>query len=127
MQSIKVERNALITRIQQNREQHRILFVAAEEAFRARVIEELEEMLRDARAGGELWTHVDLVPPSNHTEEYDAVLDMLQMSVEDVIVLNETEYRQLVLNKWAWFSSVTAINTTYASGGKFKSTSSSQF
>ncbi len=118
MNDVKVRRADLIARIRKNRDEHRELFLKAQDGFRARVIEELDAMLAEARDGKPVRTAVRLKQPEDHTKEYDRAIEMLDMSTEDEVMLDYQNFVQLVRNEWAWFGNVTAMNTLYASGGK---------
>jgi pyruvate-formate lyase-activating enzyme len=118
MNTVTVKRTDLIGRIKRNRDEHHMQFEKAQEGFRARVIEELDAMLAAARRGDQLRTSVKLVPPENHTADYDRALDMLTMSTDEEIEIDTMTFAQLVRNEWAWFSRASHVNTMYATGGK---------
>jgi len=117
MQTITVNRNDLLARIRKNRDDHHALFVKAQEGFRARAIEELDDMMKHAQSG-EVRLYVGLEPPQDHTAEYDRAIDMLEMEVAEQVQISRVDFAQLVRNEWAWFHSATVTNTLYASGGK---------
>jgi hypothetical protein len=118
MQEVTVKRTELIEVVTKNRDAHRALFLKAQEGFRARAVEELDAMLAAARDGGALRLHVGLVAPEDHTVEYDRALQMLSMSQDDVVTIDQHSFAQLVRNEWAWFAHSSAVNATYASGLK---------
>jgi hypothetical protein len=51
MNTVKVKREDLLTKVRANREAHRDLFLKAQEGYRKLVIEELDRMLADANEG----------------------------------------------------------------------------
>lgn len=118
MQTVRVNRDELRTRVQHNRDAHHELFVKAQAGFRARAVEEIDAMLKAAANGGPVRLHVGLQAPSDHTAEYDRALAMLAMSTDETIAIDATTFAQLVMNEWTWFERVTATNSLYASGGK---------
>lgn len=118
MNNISVNRLELIARVQKNRDEHRDLFLKAQEGFRARVVEELDAMLADARSDRPLRTQVRLRAPEDHTADYDRTLDMLAMTGAAEVAIDEHEFARLVRNEWDWFQRSLAMNSTYASGGK---------
>jgi hypothetical protein len=67
--------------IQTNRDPHRELFLKAQEGYRKLVIEELDRMLADAKAGRQISRSINLAKPVDHTADYDGILAMLKMSV----------------------------------------------
>jgi hypothetical protein len=117
MNDVKVKRAELLARVQANRDAHRDLYLKAREGFRARAIEELDDMLQKARTG-DVRLMVGLTPPEDHTADYDRAIDMLEMSQDDIIEVDSETFAQLVRNEWRWFGATTATNSLYASGGK---------
>lgn len=115
MKEVTVEKDELIARLKTNREEHLALFTKAQEGYRQDVIEELDKSLKDARAGRALRVMIHLQAPQNHTEEYDNVLAMLAMSVDNEITLDAHSFQCYVRNQWPWFAASTTINTMYAS------------
>ncbi len=118
MDSVRVSKSDLLAQVRANRDSHRDLFLKAQDGFRARVIEELDEMLRLARDGKEVRLFVGLTAPQDHTVDYDRTIQMLEMSQDETVEIDQTTFAQLVRNEWSWFQQATATNITYASGGK---------
>lgn len=118
MDKVRVDRNDLLRTVQANRDNHHDLFLQAQDGFRQRAIEELDEMIQSAKRGDPVRLFVGLTAPSDHTAEYDRALKMLQMSQDTIIEIDEGAFAQLVCNEWAWFGAATAVNSTYAMGGK---------
>jgi hypothetical protein len=102
MNAVKVKREDLLTKVRANREAHRELFLRAQASYRNFVIEELDRMLADAKAGRRIRRSIDLVQPRDHTSDYDRVIMMLEMSVDDTIVLTAGEFDQYVCDVWSW-------------------------
>jgi hypothetical protein len=55
-------------------------------------------MLADARDGKPIRRSVTLTEPSNHTQDYDRALQMLEMSVDDMVILDTEEFEHFVLD-----------------------------
>ena len=120
MQRVTVPRLQLLEKIKANRENHRALFLKAQEGYRERVLEELDHMLRLARDGGQLRVRVGLDAPEDHTDDYDRVIAMLEMSVEETITIDALSFDNYVRDHWAWSDAALFKNSTYASGGSIK-------
>lgn len=117
MDSVHVNKADLLAKVKVNRAAHHDLFVKAQAGFRQRAIEELNDML--AAAGkGEVRLFVGLTAPQDHTVDYDRAIEMLEMSISEVVEIDQQTFAQLVRNEWAWFQQATATNALYASGGK---------
>ncbi len=118
MDSVRVNKAELLAKVKHNRDDHRGLFLKAQEGFRARAIEELDDMLKAAQTKNEVRLYVGLTPPQDHTVEYDRAIQMLEMSMDETVEIDATAFAQLVRNEWSWFRQATDTNMTYVSGGK---------
>ena len=114
MNTVKVKREELLTKVRANRDAHRELFLKAQEGYRKLVIEELDRMLEDARKGRPIQRSVTLTEPSNHIKDYDRVITMLEMSVDDTITLDAHDFDRYVMDNWDWSRFALATNTAYA-------------
>lgn len=115
MQTVKVKKDELLTKVKANREEHRNLFLKAQEGYRKLVIKELDQMLADARDGKPIRRSISLAEPVDHTQDYDRVIAMLEMSTDDIIEMHSTEFDMYVLDKWEWSRMAMLTNTQYAS------------
>ena len=102
MNTVKVKREELLTKVRANLDAHRKLFLKAQANYRELIIEELDRMLAEAKAGRKIRRSIDLVQPRDHTSDYDRVIMMLETSVDDTIVLDANEFDQYVRDVWAW-------------------------
>ena len=116
MNTVKVKREELLTKVRTNRDAHRTLFLKAQEGYRKLVIEELDRMLADAKAGRSISRSINLAEPVDHTADYDRILAMLEMSVDDTIMLDAQEFNQYVLDNWEWSRLASYTNQSYAIG-----------
>lgn len=114
MHSVKVKRAEILERIKANRTSHRDLFLKAQEGYRLDMIEELDRMLKDARDGKVIRRHISMPEPQDHTADYDRVIDMLQMSTDEIIEIEAHEFDQYVRDNWVWKIQSDTTNTMYA-------------
>jgi len=98
MNTVKVKREDLLTKVRANRDAHRELFLKAQDGYRKLVIEELDRMLADAKEGRPIQRSVTLTEPSNHIKDYDRVITMLKMSVDETIILDAGEFGHYVMD-----------------------------
>jgi hypothetical protein len=113
MNEVKIKKNELLDVVRKNRENHNTLFLRAQEGFRTRVVEELDRRLADARQGVKVNIAINLPEPQDHTEDYDRVIRMLEMSVDDEVVLQSHEFDQYVMDNWQWAKMVRTLNASY--------------
>jgi hypothetical protein len=84
---------------------HRSLFLKAQDGYRKLIIEELDRMLAEAKAGRRISRSINLAEPVDHTSDYDRVIMML-----------ENEFDQYVRDRWAWSQHATTMYQNYAVG-----------
>lgn len=120
MQSVKVRREDLLEKLTANREEHAKEAAEAKENYREAVVKRLSEMLKQAKSGGKLETNVSLPSPQDNTRDYDNAIAMVQMSAEDIIELSAIEFRQYVLDQWAWRDSALLANSLYSGAAASK-------
>lgn len=99
--TVTVKKEDVLTRIRDNRGQHQAVYETAVRGYRQRALDEIERMLADARRG-EIRHAIHLPVPEDHTEDYDRVIDMLDMEVNETVELSEQEFAWYVRDDWAW-------------------------
>lgn len=119
MDTMKYPKGALQARIAENREAHRALFLKAQQGFRKELDALLDELLEELRRGEKiaqtrLHAIARLPVPEDRTGDYDTVLDMLEMSSDDLVELAEHEFRQYVRDEWGWKQQWLATSAMYA-------------
>jgi hypothetical protein len=113
---VVVTKQALLDILHKNREKHEAAFEQGLMDYRKAVVIELEEQLDRARKGKVIRKYTSLTCPENHTGDYDQVIGMLEMDVNEEISLHESDFATYVLDNWAWmkqFTESTMSNTSY--------------
>jgi len=111
MQTVKIQRDLLLEKLRLNRKSHRDLFLKAQEGYRKKVIEELDQMLAEARGGKSIRRAISLPEPQDHTPDYDRIIAMLEMSVDDQIQILAGEFDMYVMDNWTWKPMAMSVNT----------------
>lgn len=114
MQEITVSKAVLLEKLKANRDEHRKIFLEAQEGFRKAVIAELDSMLADARDGKKIRKMVTLIDPVDQTADYDRAIKMLEMSIDTNIQLSEHDFQSYVLDEWQWKSRFDSSNVGYS-------------
>ena len=114
MDSVKVDRVKLLETIRENREKHRTVFLEAIEGYKEAVIEALEKRLTDAKKNKRVSHIIQLVQPMDQTKEYDKIIRMLEMSIEQNIELSDREFAQYVMDDWTWKHQFLVSNSGYS-------------
>ena len=116
MKTVKVNTKTLLEKVRKNRDEHRKVFEKAYTGFRVAVIKQLDEMTVAAKAGRRFPLHFSLIEPIDQTREYDRAIEMLDMSVDEVTELSQSEFAQLVMDDWSWKKQFTDSTAAYLNG-----------
>lgn len=112
--TVKVSVAVLFETLTENLQEHRNIFLKAQEKYRAAVIEALEQRLEAARnPDGKIDTAFYFAVPTDHSEDYQRILGMLKMCTEETIDLDEESYSQYVLDNWSWKRQWATTNASY--------------
>ena len=118
MRAIRVDKDDLLKKVQKNRDAHRGIFEEAVEGYRKRSVEILEEHIQKIKAGKLEEVHVRLPRPSDHTKDYDRVIEMLEMHEDTSIEIDEDHFASYVMDDWSWKNEFLATNSTYSATAK---------
>ncbi len=113
MRSVTVHRDEFLARVRENRDNHRSVFEEALEGYRNRLTAELERRVRDLNRGRRVDQYIGLPEPEDHTEDYDRILAMAEMSVDDTVHLTEDEFAMYVMDQWRWKQSFSESTDRY--------------
>lgn len=116
MDDITVSKAELIETLKDNREMHRTIFLQGQKVYRAKMIEELDRALDEAKNGGAIRRAFALPVPEDHTEDYDTVISMLEWDEGAKVVLSYHDFQTYVENKWGWRASFAANTESYTAG-----------
>jgi len=113
MDTVTVPKHELHSIVQTNRDKHRAMWKEAFDGYRTACITALELNLSAFRAGKAERVFINESPPEDHTKDYDRVLRMLSMSVDDTIVLTAEAFAQYVMDEWHWKHNWSVSNSKY--------------
>lgn len=113
MHNVTVSKSRLMRTLRINRDNHRAIFLAAQDKYREKVIELLDRRLAEVRDGQPISLHFGLPEPVDYTSEYDAAISSLEWEEGETVVLDESSFRQLVLNEWRWAQHFAANSASY--------------
>jgi glyceraldehyde-3-phosphate dehydrogenase/erythrose-4-phosphate dehydrogenase len=113
MRTVTVSKARLLETLQHNRDEHRALFLKAQERYREAAIEELDRMLAEARAGSKIRRAVSLPEPQDYTSSFDTAIQMVEWEEGDTVELDQHEFAQYVQNEWGWMGSFVGSTQAY--------------
>lgn len=126
MKDLKYDKNKLLDIIQANRNQHETEFLEAWKNWRNEFEDKVAELLGEASLVGPLTdpfkkNYIDFQPvidlwydqPKHYLEEYDRVLEMLELSDNNVVELNSNDFNCYIQDNWAWKQDFTSNSGKY--------------
>lgn len=102
MREVVVKTDELLDIIRTNRDLHKTIFEEAIVGYRDRVIKELDRRLEDVKAGKPISLTFRLAEPEDHTIDYDRVIKMLEMEVNEEVEIDAASFTQYVMDDWSW-------------------------
>lgn len=115
MREVRIEKGKLREKVQANRDAHRDVFERAVEGYRTAAAVFFAEQLDRLREGRQFMLRFAEPVPEDHTADYDAILEMLDMGEEQHITLTAAEFRQYVRDDWGWKQEWTQTTQNYVS------------
>lgn len=114
MKTIKVNKTELLTIIKKNRDNHHAVYEEAFEGYRKECIRILEQNLVALKSGKKVIVSFYEQAPQDHTNEYNLVIRMLEMDVDETVDLDQQQFSNYVDDNWNWKQNWTTSNTKYA-------------
>lgn len=115
MEKVKVNKAELLAVLKDNRNKHKSLFDLAVEGYRKAVLEDLDQHMERVKKGSLERIVIVLPVPEDHTSDYDRVIKMCEMSIDDVLEVEEQEFSEYVMDSWSWKKQWLLSNTQYTS------------
>jgi hypothetical protein len=119
LKAVTVKKDELLEKIKEARGRHQSEFEEVLAGYKIAMVDTLAKALRDARKSGDFNRQAlyNLSPPSNHTKDYDRVIQMLEMSVDELIELPVDEFARYALDEWSWKGQFETAKASYTKRG----------
>ena len=115
MDKVKVDKNDLLSILKTNRDKHEKDYNDAMGGYRLVAEAELKKKLKKVRAGEKFTLYFkDLREPDSHVQEYQNVIDMLEVSTDMFVEISMEDYLKYYKNEWNWCTSWKFHNSGYA-------------
>lgn len=118
--SVNVKRIELIEALKKNLEIHRKEYQEALIDFKTRLVEDLEAGAKHvAQANAEELAKfsVRINFPQNHEKDFEEVIEMLEMSVDEHINLDSESFKAYIKNEWSWTGVFKNMTESYKVSG----------
>jgi hypothetical protein len=110
-----VNRLDLLKKLQDNRDQHEQIYTLAVQGYIEAVTQELKDKLQAVKDGDDISRHLTNVKPENHLDDYDEVIGMMSMNIESEVTLDQSLFRQYVMDQWNWKQQFVTSTSLYTS------------
>lgn len=114
-EGVRVRRSELLEKVKENRSAHRKVFEEALLGWEEAVTKRLQQMIKNAKDKKKFELQVGLPQPQDHTNEYDRVIAMLELSVDEEVIIDHRQFAQFYLDDWGWKGDFIANASTYTS------------
>ena len=126
MHSVKIDRRQLLGIVQENMTKHVAEYNEAVTDHMALSLKTSKENIKLAKSNLKLIEEGKLdkvvafksLPqkPTSYEDQYKKAIRMLELSVEEVIEIDDDVFNQLVLDEWTWKRAFVMSNATYKMG-----------
>lgn len=119
MQEVNIEKSVLLPIVISNREKHNQIYNAAVSGYWIKAEEVLNSKITQIQKQEKIDNYLNLSFPENHEEDYNRVIQMVELSSDAILNLSQTEFSQYVRNNWNWRQSFLGTNSNYITGSAF--------
>jgi hypothetical protein len=119
MNAIKMDRVNLLKIVQENMSKHVEQYKESVEDYKALALKLTADNLKLAKTGElDKIAQIKSLPskPVSYEDSYKRAARMLELSVDDIIEVEEDVFNQLVLDEWSWKRGFVAAGTAYKMG-----------
>lgn len=111
---VRMKVSKVLGTLQSNRDKHHNAFLDACDGYKERFIAAMTKAIEQLKHGDILKTSIYMTPPEDHTKDYDRVIKMLEMSVDDTVEMDEESVQQLIQDDWRWKDQWREVTNSYA-------------
>jgi len=113
---LKYNKKELLAIVIENRANHALAYVEAREGYQKKLIAALEKDLARAK-DGKKGRGVMLQAPRKYLADYDRAIKQLELTKEEEIELNDSDFSKLVMDEWQWKREFSTSNALYSGHG----------
>jgi len=124
MREVKVRRSDLLEKIKANREKHIADYKEAVAGYKqaalaaiddgvAKLRKQVDELDQD-EVMALTPVYFELAVPQSHAKDYDQVIAMLEMSVDEQLTIRSDEFAMYVMDDWQWKAAFERTKLSYS-------------
>lgn len=115
-QSVNVNRIELLEYLRKNREKHILEYQQAVDCYQDAMVNALKKKLKEVRSGKATELSLSLPRPQSYESNYNNVIEMLELSVDENINLDSGAFKAYIKDEWNWSNSFKTLVGSYISG-----------
>ena len=118
MRSVKINKDELLKIVRENQKKHVKEYDESVKDYKKAAIKVAKEHVELAKTGDlDQIAKIKAMPqrPASYEDSYNRAIRMLELSVDDIIELEEDIFNQLVLDEWTWKHAFVASGALYKS------------
>ena len=115
MDKVTINKDEFLIAVRANLEAHRDEFEKAITGYRKVMHRELERRIEDLEAGRSIERTIRFVEPEDHSSDYEQVIRMAEMSVDETVELSSHDFACYIMDDWGWKQQWTLSNSQYTS------------
>lgn len=112
--NIRAKKDEILAKLRTNRETHATIVAEARKGYVDLAREALRQRLDQLESGKVVALTFSLEPPQDHSDVYDTAIQMLELATDDVIEMDSTQVRTLVMDQWDWSRKFLTSNAQYS-------------
>lgn len=131
--SMSFDKQTVVDTLKKNKAEHETIYKEAVQGYRDALrgaLVEVESLVVEKRneldEKGTPSPHLSRSPlskltvPKNQLKEYDTVLEMLELTADDTIVLDQDQYNCYMKDNWYWMNDFLISNSAYSATASLK-------
>lgn len=125
---VRLDKLQLIAKLKANLETHKREYADARLGWEKAVIAMMRKNLALAEEGKAFRLHVELdgdgdfddkpVKPADHSDDYTAVIEQLEASLDSIVVISQTEFQRYYRDEWTWKEQHRSAMSSYSSSSR---------
>jgi hypothetical protein len=113
-----IEKEKVLARLRANREEHQKIYKEAVAGFKDTAVTKLKVLLKKCSGTESIYLSIDA--PKDHTDAYDTVIEMLEMTTKDEVTLGATEFAMFMQDRWSWMERFLSSSADYSATARAK-------
>ena len=114
MNEVTIKKDEALAKLHENRAAHKAIFDEAVEGFRKQAVKFLRDEIKRISAGEVKRVVINMPRPVDHTRDYDRVIAMLEMSVDEEVTVTQYDFASYIMDDWEWKREFLTTNSKYS-------------